>query len=79
MSEPVPLHLSVFYSTFVLSVEHYKLKFLNITHSLPLETTKHNKKQYIKNYSNLFTQVVFLLPIIPHSYYLLHDGLLSQE
>ena len=75
MSEPIPLHLSAFHSPLILSVEHHKLEFLDTIHSLPLETTEHNEEQHIKDCSSLFAQAILLLPITPHPYYLLHNGL----
>jgi len=79
VSEPVPLYLSIFYFPLVLSVEYHKLEFLGATYSLPLETTEYNEEQYMKDCSGLFAQAVLLLPIIPHLYYLLYNGLLPQE
>ena len=79
VSKPIPLYLFVFHSPLVLSVEHHRLEFLSTTYSPPLETTEYNKEQHIKDYSGLFAQVVLLLPIIPHFYYILYNGLLSQE
>ena len=77
MSKPISLYLSVFHSPLVFSVEHYKLEFLGIFYSPPLEITEHNEEQHIKDYSSLFAQVILLLLVILHLYYLLYDGLLS--
>jgi len=79
MSKSVLLHLFVFYSPLVLSVEHHRLEFLDTTYSPSLETTEYNEKQYMKDCSGLFTQVVLLLSIIPYLYYLLYDGLFPQK
>ena len=79
MSKSVPLHLSVFYSFLVLSVEHHRLEFLDTIHSPPLEITEHNGEQYMKDCSGLFAQVILLLSIIPYLYYLSYDGLFLQE
>ena len=53
VSEPIPLHLSVFHSPLVLSAEYYGLEFLDATYSLSLEITEHNKEQQKKDYSGL--------------------------
>jgi len=79
VSKPVPLYLFTFYSLLVLLVEHHGLEFLDAIHSPPLEITEYNGEQHIKDCSGLFAQVVLLLPIIPHLYYLLYDGLFLQE
>jgi len=79
VSESIPFHFFVFHSSLVLLVEHYRLEFLDATYSPFLETTEHNEEQHMKDCSSLFAQVVLLLPITLHFYYLLHDRLLSQE
>jgi len=79
VSELVPLYLSVFYSPLILLVKYHKLEFLGVIHSFSLETTEYNKEQHIKDCSGLFAQVVLLLSIIPHLYYLAHDRLLPQK
>ena len=79
VSEPIPFYLSVFHSSLILLVEHYRLEFLDATYSLPLETIEHNGEQHIKNCSGLFAQVILLLPIILYFYYLLYNRLLPQE
>ena len=75
VSKSVPFYFFVFYSPFILLVEHHRLEFLDTIHSLPLETTEHNEEQHIKDCSSLFAQAILLLPITPHPYYLLHNGL----
>jgi len=52
VSEPIPLHLFVLHSPLVLLVELHRLGFLDATHSSPLEITKHNEEQHIKDYSS---------------------------
>ena len=79
MSKPVPFYLFVFYCPLVLLVEHHKLKFLDATHSSSLRTIEYNGKQHMKDCSGLFAQVVLLLPVILHFYYLLYDRFLSQK
>ena len=79
VSKSIPLHLFVFYSPLILLVEYHQLEFLDAIYSLPLEIIEHNREQHIKDCSGLFTQVVLLLPVTPHLYYLVYDGLLPQE
>ena len=69
MSEPAAFHLFVFHSSLVLLVEHHGLEFLDTIHSLPLEILEHNREHHIKDCSGLFTQVVLLLPVTSHLYY----------